>query len=82
VKPGQKVQVTVTEIDLPRNRIALSMRSNPILGPKTANTGSPGGQRGPGGGGPRPGGGGAPSAPRAPAAVNNDWFAAALNKKR
>ena len=80
VKPGQKVQVTVTEIDLPRNRIALSMRSNPTLGPKTANTGSPGGQRSPGG--PRPGGGGAPAAPRAPAAVNNDWFAAALNKKR
>jgi uncharacterized protein len=82
VKPGQKVQVTVTEVDLPRNRIALSMRSNPTLGPKTANTGSPGGQRGPGGGGPRPGGNNAPSAPRAPAAVNNDWFAAALNKKR
>ena len=80
VKPGQKVQVTVTEIDLPRNRIALSMRSNPTLGPKTANTGSPGGQRSPGG--PRPGGGGGPAAPRAPAAVNNDWFAAALNKKR
>ena len=80
VKPGQKVQVTVTEIDLPRNRIALSMRSNPTLGPKTANTGSPGGQRSPGSG-PRPGGG-APAAPRPPAAVNNDWFAAALNKKR
>ncbi|MCX6955481.1 MAG: Tex family protein [Verrucomicrobia bacterium] len=79
VKPGQKVQVTVTEVDLPRNRIALSMRSNPTLGPKTANTGSPGGQRGPGG--PRPSGG-APAAPRAPQAVNNDWFAAALNKKR
>ena len=81
VKPGQKVQVTVTEIDLPRNRIALSMRSNPTLGPKTANSGSPGGQRSPGGG-PRPGGNAAPAAPRAPAAVNNDWFAAALNKKR
>jgi len=80
VKPGQKVQVTVTEIDLPRNRIALSMRSNPTLGPKTANTGSPGGQRSPGGS-PRPGGS-APAAPRPPAAVNNDWFAAALHKKR
>ena len=79
LKPGQKVQVTVTEIDLPRNRIALSMRSNPTLGPKTANTGSPGSQRGPGGG-PRPGT--VAPAPRPPAAVNNDWFAAALNKKR
>ena len=81
VKPGQKVQVTVTEIDLPRNRIALSMRSNPTLGPKNANSGSPGGQRSLGGG-PHPGGGAASVAPRAPAAVNSDWFAAALNKKR
>ena len=81
VKPGQKVQVTVTEIDLPRNRIALSMRSNPVLGPKTANTGAPGGPRSPGAG-PRPGGNPAPAAPRPPAPVNNDWFASALNKKR
>ena len=29
VKVGQKVNVTVTEVDLNRNRIALSMRSNP-----------------------------------------------------
>ena len=29
VKVGQKVQVTVTEIDLNRNRIALSMKANP-----------------------------------------------------
>ncbi len=29
VKVGQKVQVTVTEIDLDRNRIALSMKANP-----------------------------------------------------
>ena len=81
VKPGQKVMVTVTEVDLPRNRIALSMRSNPVLGPKTANTGAPGGPRSPGAG-PRPGGNPAPAAPRPPAAVNNDWFASALNKKR
>ena len=79
VKPGQKVLVTVTEIDLPRNRIALSMRSNPVLGPKTPNSGAPGSQRAPGTGARS---GGAAPAPRAPAAVNNDWFAAALNKKR
>jgi protein Tex len=72
VKPGQKVMVTVTEVDLPRNRIALSMRSNPILGPKSPNAGVPGG--------PRPAS--APSAPRAPQSVNNDWFSAALNKKK
>jgi uncharacterized protein len=81
VKPGQKVTVTVTEVDLPRQRIALSMRSNPTLGPKTLNNGSPGGPRSPGSG-PRPGGHTAPAAPRAAAPVNNDWFAAALNKKR
>jgi uncharacterized protein len=79
VKPGQKVQVTVTEVDLPRNRIALSMRSNPIIGPKAANSGTPGGPRSPGNA-PRPGA--APSAPRPPQAVNNDWFSAALKKKR
>ncbi|MBT8038436.1 MAG: RNA-binding transcriptional accessory protein [Verrucomicrobiae bacterium] len=32
VKVGQKVQVTVTEVDLNRNRIALSMRANPDVG--------------------------------------------------
>lgn len=31
VKVGQKVQVTVTEVDLVRNRIALSMKSNPDM---------------------------------------------------
>ena len=52
VKPGQKVQVTVVEIDLPRKRIALSMRSNPQLGPKTGGATGPGQQSGA-----RPGGG-------------------------
>jgi uncharacterized protein len=80
VRPQQKVMVTVTEIDLARNRIALSMRSKPEIGPKTP--------RAPGAAGPsaRPGAvqnrGVAPAAPRPPAAVNNDWFNAALNKKR
>jgi len=79
VKPGQKVQVTVTEVDLPRNRIALSMRSNPVIGPKSAS-GGPGAPRSASGGGNR---GPAPSsAPRPSQAVNNDWFSAALNKKR
>jgi uncharacterized protein len=77
VKPGQKVMVTVTEVDLPRNRIALSMRSKPEIGPKTA--GSSGGPRSPGSGARSAV---APSAPKPPAAVNNDWFSAALNKKR
>ncbi len=78
VKPGQKVQVTVTEIDLPRQRIALSMRSNPQIGPKTplGNTG-----------GPRPAPGSRPfnQTPRPaapPQSLNGDWFSSALNKKK
>ena len=86
VKPGQKVSVTVVEIDLPRNRIALSMRSNPEIGAK------PGGERparGSNGGG-RPnqsrsnsGGGNRPPAGRdRNASINDDWFSAAVKKKR
>ncbi len=75
VRPQQKVMVTVTEIDLARNRIALSMRSKPEIGPKTPR--DPNAPRAPGG--PRPS---AAPAPRAPQSVNNDWFSAALNKKR
>ena len=40
VKVGQKVQVTVVEVDLERNRIALSMKARPELGPR-----QPGGAR-------------------------------------
>lgn len=79
VKPGQKVQVTVTEIDLSRQRIALSMRSSPQVGGRStgASGQNPGPRTGPG---PRPG----PASPpkvRAPQSVNDNWFAAALNKK-
>jgi uncharacterized protein len=34
VKVGMKVKVTVQSVDLPRNRIALSMRSDGGMGPK------------------------------------------------
>ena len=34
VKVGQRVSVTVIDVDLPRNRIALSMKSNPVVGPR------------------------------------------------
>ncbi len=80
VKPGQKVMVTVTEIDLARQRIALSMRSNPQLGAR-----QPAGSQAPGGrpaAGPRTGGGAPAPKPRAPQTINSDWFSAALNKKR
>ena len=70
VKVGQRVQVTVTEVDMPRKRIALSMKTNPELGGKsdarkeasprdTKNFRSTG-QRG---------------------APQVDWFTAAMNKK-
>ena len=70
VKVGQKVQVTVTEVDLKRGRIALSMKSKPDLEPRRGPTeggsgpGSPRGQR--------PGGNPRPPAP------NNDWFSQAM----
>lgn len=80
VKPGQKVMVTVVEVDLPRQRIALSMRSRPELGarPGAGASGKP--VTGPGqlrGNGPAP-----KPAARAPQSLNDDWFTAALNKKK
>jgi uncharacterized protein len=80
VKPGQKVMVTVTEIDLPRKRIALSMRSKPELGarPSSAAGGRP--VTGPGqlrGNAPA-----ARPAPKPPQSLNDDWFSAALSKKK
>ncbi|MBA4137116.1 MAG: RNA-binding transcriptional accessory protein [Opitutus sp.] len=84
VKPQQKVMVTVVEVDLPRNRIALSMRSNPQLGPKSTPQNS--GVRA---NGPRTGGSGHGGRPNGPAplpkstqSLNADWFSAALNKKK
>ena len=76
VRPQQKVMVTVTEVDLARNRIALSMKSRPEIGPKT----------------PRAAGNNSkpqtpiskPAAPaaRPPQSLSGDWFSAALNKKK
>lgn len=83
VKPQQKVMVTVVEVDLPRQRIALSMRSNPQLGPRTSAPGgaprSPGQRPGPGGPGPRAG---SAALPKSNQSLNSDWFSAALNKKK
>ncbi len=81
VKPQQRVMVTVTEVDLARNRIALSMRSRPEIGPKTAS-GAGGPRTSPGqrpmNNGPRS----APPPPRPQQSLTGDWFSAALNKKR
>ena len=75
VKVSQRVTVTVTEVDLPRKRIALSMKAAPVIGASTTGTRtSPGA--------PRPAGGGfnRPALPAKPQAV--DWFTAALNKNK
>ena len=75
MKVGQRVRATVLEVDIPRKRISLSLKTNPEIGPR-APKGAPG--SGPGAG------------PRdvqrhtagrnAPPAV--DWFTAATQKKR
>src|SRR5690606_23951513 len=82
VKPQQKVSVVVTEVDLARNRIALSMRSNPVIGPKADR--QSGGNRP--SGGPRPGnrsgGFSQPARPASNHSLSGDWFSAALNKKK
>ena len=73
VKVAQRVTVTVTEIDLPRKRIALSMKAAPHIGASTSGTRtSPAA--------PRPAGGGfnRPAQPTKPQAV--DWFTAAMSK--
>ncbi|MCC7376029.1 MAG: RNA-binding transcriptional accessory protein [Verrucomicrobiales bacterium] len=49
VKVGQKVRVTVTEVDLERKRIALSMRANPQIGAAKEGRTAPAPNRGPGG---------------------------------
>jgi len=41
VKAGQKVQVTVIEVDLERNRIALSMKAQPDIGPRSPGPARP-----------------------------------------
>ncbi len=84
VRPQQKVMVTVTEIDLARNRIALSMRSKPEIGPKVSGGAGSGPRTSPGQrpnfSGPRPGS--APAAPKPSQSLTGDWFSAAVNKKR
>jgi uncharacterized protein len=74
VKVSQKVMVTVTEVDLPRKRIALSMKAAPQIGP--ANAARPAGNS------PRPPGNGTnrPSNNVKPPPV--DWFTEALNKNQ
>jgi uncharacterized protein len=72
VKVGQKVRVTVTELDLPRKRIALSMKANPEIGPAKA-----GDRTGPGAARPSPS---QRPAARPSGPPPRDWFTEALKK--
>jgi uncharacterized protein len=72
VKVAQRVMVTVTEVDLPRKRIALSMKSKPDLAPRgerKPEAGSRDVRRFTQGGSPQP-------------AAGNDWFSQAMQKKK
>ncbi|RPJ33732.1 MAG: RNA-binding transcriptional accessory protein [Verrucomicrobiaceae bacterium] len=70
VKVGQKVQVTVMEVDLKRNRIALSMKSKPDLDGQRR---SAPGDRSPSHGNRNP---------RPTAAPSNDWFSQAMQNAK
>jgi uncharacterized protein len=74
VKVAQRVTVTVTEVDLPRKRIALSMKAVPVIGASTSGTRTSPST-------PRPAGGfNRPMQPAKPQPV--DWFTAALSKNK
>ncbi|BDU19535.1 Tex family protein [Dyella sp. GSA-30] len=86
VKAGDIVKVKVMEVDLPRQRIGLSMRLDDEPGQQTrggkpagGNDNARGGQRDQRGGG-RPGGGGGGSKPAAAPAPANSAFADALSR--
>jgi uncharacterized protein len=70
VKVGQKVHVTVVEVDLKRNRIALSMKSKPDMENRRSAPSDSGTRN-------------ADRNPRPSAAPTNDWFSQAMqNAKR
>lgn len=71
VKVGQKVQVTVMEVDLKRNRIGLSMKSNPDFEPRQRNSSPDSNDR-------RPQQNRRPQ----PAPVGNDWFTQAMGQAK
>ncbi len=75
VKVGQKVQVTVTEVDLARNRIALSMKAAP-LGDGAQQRGGRQSSNSP----TSSGGGARKNQPQSNQSSGNDWFSAALEK--
>ena len=78
VKVGQKVNVTVTEVDLNRKRIALSMRSNP----EPARQGQRGGDRQPNKPRRNNSGGGGQRRQNNNDSFGGNWFDQALKKGR
>jgi protein Tex len=74
VKVQQKVQVTVLEVDLPRKRIALSMKSRPEIG-STSSRSNDRGQNNKGQSSNRTGS-------AKPSQFGGDWFSQALNKNK
>lgn len=77
LKVGQRVRATVMEIDLQRKRIALSLKTNPEVGPREPRSATgPGNAPGPRRDGPPR----SDSRQSAPQTV--DWFTAASQKKR
>lgn len=72
VKVHQKVQVTVLEVDLPRKRIALSMKSRPEIGSASSRS-SDRSQGGKGQSGDR-------TSSTKPSQFGGDWFSQALKK--
>jgi uncharacterized protein len=76
VKVGQKVQVTVVEVDLKRNRIALSMKSKPEMENRRSGAGD---RDAPRGGGNR---GFQSRDSRPPQGGNNDWFSQAMSQAK
>lgn len=90
VKVGQRVQATVMEVDIPRKRIALSLKSKPDFerrqgGGGQRPAGQPGGgQRGQSGGRPQGSGGGFNNNPfgnlGGSSSSGGDWFSQAASK--
>jgi uncharacterized protein len=82
VKVGQKVRVTVTEVDLARKRIALSMKANPQIGVQREQRTAPQSPRAPHSGGGRAPGGPAPRPSSAPAAGGWNALADAFDQAK
>ena len=78
VKVGQKVQITVMEVDLQRNRIGLSMKSKPDMEPRQSRGSSPAGR---GGNNRRPQQR-RDNRPQQQTAPGSDWFSQAMTQAK